>query len=43
MTAIALWLPNPHVARCSPAMTYTRAVPLEAARIAALTTAGQPL
>jgi len=42
MTAIALWLPNPYVARRSSAMTYVRASLLEPARIAALTTAGQP-
>ncbi len=42
MTAIALWLPNPYVARRSSAMTYVRASLLERARIAALTIAGQP-
>ena len=43
MTAIALWLPNPVC--CKPLLSndLCRAVPLEAARIAALTIAGQPL
>jgi len=41
MPAIALWLPNLYVVRRSSAMTYMRALLLEPARIAALTTAGQ--